>query len=380
MQKKSLAKAEAYMDNLDSGVFTGTQLLTKISIIAPTYNEIESLPVLVDRIHNCLAGIDYELVVVDDNSPDGTGELAEELALTNPIKVVHRRGKLGLASAVIEGFQQASGDIIGVIDADLQHPPENILDLLDGMGEADIVVACRYMDGGGVEGWTFTREYISRGAKIIPHFLFAKIRYVKDPLSGFFLFRKKVIEGVDLNPIGFKILLEILIRGNHNSVAEVPYVFVGRELGTSTLNSTEQINYLKHLWRLTLSEKEPERFIKYCLVGGTGVLVNEGIYWMLTRWGNMVDVAAVIISIEISIITNFFLNDFWTFRDRREEGTIINRAFKFNSICGAAAVMNFGIFFFLTRVFHMFDMLALLIAIGIAMVFNFVFNKLLTWR
>ena len=129
----------------------GCPTLAKLSIIVPTYNEVESLPYLVDRVHACLFDLDYELVVVDDNSPDGTGALAEELAREKPIKVVHREGKLGLASAVIDGFGHASGDVLGVIDADLQHPPEHIVKMYEAMGEADIVIASRYVDGGGVE-------------------------------------------------------------------------------------------------------------------------------------------------------------------------------------------------------------------------------------
>ena len=121
--------------------------MAKLSIIVPTYNEVESLPFLADRIHACLCDFDYELIIVDDNSPDGTGALAEELAKEKPIKVVHREGKLGLASAVIDGFNQASGDVLGVIDADLQHPPEYIPELFRAIDGADIVIASRYVDG-----------------------------------------------------------------------------------------------------------------------------------------------------------------------------------------------------------------------------------------
>lgn len=356
--------------------------MTKLSIIVPTYNERENLPILAARIHDALSSLDYELVIVDDNSPDGTGELAEELAKEKPIKVVHRQGKMGLASAVIDGFGHAQGNILGVIDADLQHPPEKIPDLYREIGQADIVVASRYVEGGGVEKWTLTREVISRVAKIIPRFLFAKLRTVKDPLSGFFLFRKKVIEGIELNPIGYKILLEILVKGNHNRVVEVPYVFKGRERGKSSFNKTEQINYLKHLWRLMRSQREAERFGKFCIVGASGVIVNESIYWLLTRPGGLRDIYAVAVSIEMSIISNFVLNDLWSFKDRRSggAGSMALRAFRFNLICGVGAALNYGFFYLFTRTFDLFDMLALLMAIIIAMTFNFVFNKWWTWQ
>ncbi|MBM3131874.1 MAG: glycosyltransferase family 2 protein [Chloroflexi bacterium] len=357
--------------------------MTRLSVIVPTYNEAENLPFLVERVHAALCHIEYELIVVDDNSPDGTGTLAEELARKRPIKVVHRAGKMGLASAVIDGFKHASGDILGVIDADLQHPPEKIPDLLAAMGKADIVVASRYVKGGGTKGWTFTREFISRGAKVIPQFLFAKIRSVKDPLSGFFLFRRDVIKDVTLNPIGYKILLEILVKGKHNGiVAEVPYVFGGRERGQSTFNRTEQINYLKHLWRLIRSEKEVERFAKFCLVGASGVLVNMAVYWILERWVGIKDTFAQPISVETAIISNFALNEVWTFRDRRlgSVNSLLFRMLKFNLICGAGAALNFAVFYFLTRGFELYDMVALLIAIIVAMLFNFILNKWWTWK
>ncbi len=356
--------------------------MTRLSIIVPTYNEVESLPFLADRVHACLASFDYELVVVDDNSPDGTGALAEELALQKPIRVIHRKGKLGLASAVIEGFQQASGDILGVIDADLQHPPEHIPEMLRAMDESDIAIASRYVNGGGTEGWTFIREFISRGAKLIPHFLFARIRSVKDPLSGFFLFRKKVIEGVTLNPVGYKILLEILIKGNHNGVVEVPYVFQGRERGTSTFNTAEQINYLKHLYRLVRSERETERFVKYLLVGMSGVIVNMGLLALLTESIGLFYAVSAAIAIEASIINNFTWNELWTFRDRRTLilTSILSRALKFNFISLIGLGINMGILILLTEIADVYYLASGMVGIIAATLFNFILNKWWTWQ
>ncbi len=356
--------------------------MTDLSIIVPTYNEVESLPFLVDRIHNCLAGFDYELVVVDDNSPDGTGALAEELARQKPIKVIHRKGKLGLASAVIEGFQQASGDIIGVIDADLQHPPEHIPEMFKAMGKADIVIASRYVKGGGTEGWTFMREFISRGARLIPHFLFAKIRYIKDPLSGFFLFRKKVIAGATLNPVGYKILLEILIKGNHADVVEVPYVFKGREMGVSNFNTTEQINYLKHIYRLIRSERETERFIKFCMVGLSGVVVNLGILALLTEVAGLFYAFSNAIAVELSIINNFAWNEVWTFRDRRTSAhrSVAGRMMKFNLVCLMGFGINEGILILFTEIAGLYYILSAILGIIAATLFNFILNKWWTWK
>lgn len=363
--------------------FQGHVALVKLSIIVPTYNEVESLPYLVERLHACLADCDYELIIVDDNSPDGTGALAEELARERPIRVIHREGKLGLATAVVEGFRHASGEVLCVIDADLQHPPEKIPELLEAMGDTDIVIASRYVKGGGTEGWTFVREMISRSAKLIPRFLFARIRPVRDPLSGFFLFRKKVIEGVPLDPVGYKILLEILVRGRHNGVTEVPYVFVGRERGKSTFNRTEQINYLKHLWRLVRAEKEAERFLKFCLVGGIGVGVNLGAYWLFTRAIGVPDVPAFLLSTQVSILNNFVWNDLWTFRDRRGSTAILPsavRGAKFHLIGWTAATPSILSFWGLIEFTGIFDIIAATVSIVISTLFRFVLNKWWTWQ
>ncbi|MFA4836000.1 MAG: glycosyltransferase family 2 protein [Dehalococcoidia bacterium] len=356
--------------------------MTKLSIIVPTYNERENLPILADRVHAVLSHLDYELVIVDDNSPDGTGELAEELARGKPIKVVHRQGKLGLASAVVDGFKHADGDILGVIDADLQHPPEKILDLLKETESADIVIASRYVNGGGTEEWTFIREVISRVAKVVPHFLFAKIRSVKDPLSGFFLFRKEVIEGVDLNPIGYKILLEILVKGKYNGVAEVPYVFKGRERGKSNLTRAEEINYLKHLYRLIHSEGESRRFLNYLLVGLIGVVVNMGLLALLTENVGWFYVRSAVIAIEASIINNFVWNELWTFRDRRisSRRSIVFRAAKFNAVSLLGLGINMGVLLLFTEVAGLHYLVSEFFGIIAATLFNFVFNKWWTWQ
>jgi len=357
--------------------------MAKISIIVPTYNERENLPILVEEIHNSLSNFDYELVIVDDNSPDGTGELAERLSREKPIKVIHRRGKLGLASAVVEGFKHSEGDILGVMDADLQHPPRDIPKLLKEAEKADIVIGSRYVEGGGVEKWSFNREFISRMAKLLPQILFAKVRPIKDPLSGFFLVKKRVIEGIDLNPVGYKILLEVLVKGRHNNVVEVPYVFKGRERGKSTFGAREQINYLRHLWRLAWSEGEILRFIKFCLVGLSGFAVNLGFYWLFTRNFGLHELASFFVSTELSIINNFTWNELWTFRDRRystSPASISGRGLKFHLVAWVGAGPSIASFWGLIRFAGVFDLIAAVLAIIIATVLKFIVNIVWTWR
>src|SRR4030043_1545115 len=167
----------------------------EVSLVVPTYNERENIAQLAERIHKALSGYSYELIVVDDNSPDGTSELAKNLSSKYPIRVIVRTNERGLASAVVAGFKQAKGDILGVIDADLQHPPEFIPHLMQGIRQgADVAIASRYVKGGAIEGWTLKRKIISLGAKLPANVLLAAARKIKDPLSGFFLFRKQKIK------------------------------------------------------------------------------------------------------------------------------------------------------------------------------------------
>jgi len=204
-----------------------------ISIIIPTYNESKNITDLVVRINRCLSR-NYELIIVDDGSPDGTGLLAEELAQNYPIKVIHRRQKLGLASAVIEGFKAGCGELLCVMDSDLSHPPEIIPLLLEKFEDpnTDLVVASRFAKGGGIKNWPKKRL-------LSTYLAIATVRpltKVKDPMSGFFILKRNVIHEVKLIPRGFKILLEILVKGKYKGVEESPFVFIDRVHGVSKLN------------------------------------------------------------------------------------------------------------------------------------------------
>jgi len=225
---------------------------TVLSVVVPTYMERESLPELIGRIESSLKPMQFEIVIVDDASPDGTADCAEDLNRKfGNIKVVRRGGKLGLASAVLDGFQIAGADVLAVMDADLQHPPELLSQMYSKVTEGyDLVVASRYGKGGAIEGWSLRRRILSKGAMILAHMLLPTTRKVEDVMSGFLMLRREVIEGVKLNPIGFKILLEIIAKGNCNSVAEVPYTFRPRKSGKSSLSFREVWNFMVHIYRL----------------------------------------------------------------------------------------------------------------------------------
>ncbi len=219
-----------------------------ISIVIPTYNERENLSVLVEKIFSALGDNQGEVVVVDDNSPDGTGEVAEKLKSRYPIQIIHRSGKMGLATAVIEGFSAAKGDVLCVIDADLSHDPFLLPKMIKALETAELAVGSRYIKGGGMKGWPKYREFGSRFAI----FLSRPLTSVRDATSGYFCFRKKILDGVSLDPLGFKIGLEIFVKGNYSKMIELPYVFQDRQIGKSKLNQKEISNYLKHLTKLYL--------------------------------------------------------------------------------------------------------------------------------
>ena len=182
--------------------------------------------------------------MVDDGSPDRTADIADRLGATLPIRVVRRAGKAGLASAVMAGFAAAKGDVLLVMDADLSHPPEVVPKVLDAVGAgADLAVGSRYVAGGGIEDWPLKRQVVSRVACLMGNVLVP----VRDSTSGFFAIRRSVIDGVKLNPIGFKIGFEVMARGRYKRAVEVPYVFRDRELGSSKFGQRQVAQYLVQL-------------------------------------------------------------------------------------------------------------------------------------
>jgi len=355
----------------------------KISIIIPTYNEKDNIAPLLDRVDKALSGYNYEILIVDDDSKDGTIEAASSLADRYPVKVIVRRNERGLATAVVHGIKSATGEIIGVMDADLQHPPEVIPDLIKAIQDgADMVVASRYIEGGGCPNWGLSRRIVSRVALVISHLLLPSTRQVKDPLAGFFMFRRQNVDPAKLKPIGYKISLEVMLIGRFRHVVEVPYIFEDRSAGKSKLNPGQQLDYLKHLLSLMARTGELGMLIKFMLVGLSGVVVNEGLYWLLTRFGGMAayDYLAVVVGIEVSIITNFVLNDTFTFAKRRTGKSFIGRLLKFNLICLAGAAIQWGLFMLFTRVFGVYDLLSNFIGIVVAFLWNYSVNRNWTWK
>jgi dolichol-phosphate mannosyltransferase len=283
--------------------------------VIPTFNERDNIEELVRRIEAACssAGIGVEIVIVDDNSPDGTGDLADTLSGKHQVKVVHRKGKLGLSSAVLEGFKAASAEVLVVMDADLSHPPEKIPGMysLIGSGEAELVFGSRYVRGGSVEDWPFHRRLISKGAT-----LFARgLTKIKDPMSGFFMLRRSVIEGVELNPIGYKIGLEILVKGKYSKVVEVPIHFANRKAGKSKLGAGEYLKYIDHA--ITLHEHKRfwlSKYLKFSFIGGIGALINIAVLWVAVEAFSMYYLWAAVVAFALAATNNFVWNRLWTFK------------------------------------------------------------------
>jgi dolichol-phosphate mannosyltransferase len=219
--------------------------------VIPTYNERENLEPLLERIDAACraAGIDYEAIVVDDDSPDGTAKAAAALASRFPLRLIVRRGARGLATAVARGFEEARGEVVAAIDADLSHPPESLPALAGPVleGEAEMAVGSRYVAGGAIDrGWPFYRRLASRVAIALAR----PLAPVRDLTSGFFCVRRAILEGIRLRPLGYKIGLEVLVRARPRRVFEVPIEFKDRERGETKFGLREQVLFILHLLRL----------------------------------------------------------------------------------------------------------------------------------
>ena len=360
-----------------------------ISVVVPTYNERENLEELLRRVNDACssAGIEVETVIVDDNSPDGTGNLAEELAGTYAVKVIHRAGKLGLSTAVIEGFGVASGDLLVVMDADLSHPPEKIPEMIAKIesGEAQVVVGSRYVPGGKVENWPIHRRLISKGATQLARWL----TEVKDPMSGFFALRKDVIEGVELDPVGYKIGLEILVKGRYEKAAEVPITFADRKAGKSKLGASVYLKYIDHCTRL-YEFKRPwlARYIKFAFIGGIGTLINLAVLWTAVEVFFVHYLWAAVLAFVIADTNNFIWNRWWTFRSK---GKVHIQYPQFLLISVDGLMLNLIILKGIVEDLmpslgiredraSVFLLVAQLIAILLVSIFNFIANSFWTFR
>ncbi len=223
-----------------------------ISVILPTYNEKDNIEEVVERIYDTLKE-DKEVFVVDDDSPDETWKVAQDLSgRYKNLFVIRRKKNRGLAKSVVRGFDESDGEKIVVMDADLQHPPEKLTEIVEALEGNDIVVGSRKVEGGEVENWPWYRKLVSVGAEALARLFLSDVKDVNDILSGFFGVNREVVENVKFNPLGYKILLEVLVKGDYSTVKEVPYTFKDRETGSSSLGFRQYCTYTRHVFRLFL--------------------------------------------------------------------------------------------------------------------------------
>jgi dolichol-phosphate mannosyltransferase len=362
------------------------------SLVIPTYNESQNIKELVAVLSKLLDQFlphNYELIVVDDDSPDHTWEVAESLIVDYPqLKVLRRKGERGLSTAVIRGWQNADGEVLGVIDGDLQHPPERLLKLLAAIQNgADLAVASRHIETGGVSNWNLVRRFLSRGAQLLGLIILpGVIGRVSDPMSGYFAVRRDAICDRPLNPIGYKILIEVLARGDISKVTEVGYIFQERQEGESKVTWKQYLEYISHLIRLRLSLGEFTRFLRFGLVGFSGVFVDMAVLYLLhdpasLGWGLT---RSKLIAGEVAIINNFLWNDAWTFRDLSNKQSTwkskLKRFIKFNLVCLIGLGLNVSLLNLFSNVLHIHYLVANFLAIAIVTVWNFWINLKLSWR
>jgi dolichol-phosphate mannosyltransferase len=373
----------------------------KLSIVVPTYNESQNIVRVIDSIAEALSPYsEAEIIVVDDNSPDGTAEIASLHAKNISdnkklhVEVIRREDKFGLSSAIVAGVQSATGDFLVVMDGDFSHPPQVIPSIIEALQDSnyDIVVASRYIEGGSVIGWPFKRRLMSKGAtKIAQYGLGIE---VKDPVSGFFAFRRDIIDGVKFDAIGYKMLLEILVKTKGARVKEVPYTFTNRSIGNSKLDTGVMFDYLKAVMRLyrygkamRQSERRTSvRFLskagRFYTVGASGLLINYvASLFFNALTPNVWYLYSALIGILISMTSNFFLNKLWTFEDTKFN--LKETAIQFGMFVGFSsigAVIQLLLVYALVENYNMEYPQSLILAVAVASVGNFLLNKKWTFK
>ncbi|MDA1163204.1 MAG: glycosyltransferase family 2 protein [Planctomycetota bacterium] len=326
--------------------------MTSLTIIVPTYCESRNLRDLVRRIDLAvqLAGISSEILIVDDNSPDDTAAVCESLDFATPTRLIVRKSERGLSSAVMRGMDEATGDILLVMDADLSHPPEVIPAIVAAIREQDceFVIGSRYVKGGSTAGdWGLLRWLNSKAATLMAR----PLTSAQDPMAGYFAIHRSrfVKHRQQLDPIGYKIGLELIVKCGCGIVREIPIHFSDRAAGESKLTLKEQLNYVRHLKRLyEFRFHEYARLTKFLLVGASGMVVDLSIFTILLMLAP--DAAARAIAIWAAMTWNFTLNRSITFTETRS-GSVVSQYAKFCCSCLLGASINWSISLALLQAF-----------------------------
>lgn len=352
------------------------------SIILPTFNEADSLPRAIEAVREALSGrSDWEVIVVDDNSPDGTWALAQQLGEADKrIRCYRRLDRRGLSSAIVDGLSLGVGERLLVMDADLQHDARKIPELLSALDRADVCVGSRFMRGGGTGEWSRRRLLLSRLATLACRLVLG-LR-TSDPMSGFFAVRREAFLQVAsrLNPRGYKLLMELLTLLRARPVAEVPYVFSPRVAGQSKLSGAVVWEFFLSLIELGTRNVVSARFLKYALVGLSGVGVQYASFYLL--WSRLLTAEqGTFAAIATAAVSNYVANNSWTFAERRHvtAGDVLRGFGFFAAISAAGAFINQSATWYLQ---HLGVALALAMAVGIvaSTTWNYFLNLDLTWK
>ncbi len=355
----------------------------ELSIVVPTFNERANVPLLVERLARLLVSCDWEVVFVDDNSPDGTAAAARAIGETDSrVRCIRRIGRRGLAGACLEGMLASQARYVAVMDADLQHDEEVLVPMLDTLrsGRADLVVASRYIDGGSAAGLSKQRSRVSRWSNAIVRLLFGID--LTDPMSGHFMIRREAFEAIApaLSSQGFKILLDMLAtaRGRLRTV-ELPSAFRNRQHGESKLDSKIALDFAALVTAKLTNDAISARFLLFCLVGLTGIGIHLSILSGLLATALSFGTAQAIATVG-AIAWNFVLNNLFTYRDQRLTGWhFITGLIRFQVICAIGAISNVGIATWIYD-YHSVWWIAGLGGALIGTVWNFVVSAAFVWR
>ena len=355
-----------------------------VSIVVPTFNESQNLPRLVDQLDKAMIGIPWEVVFVDDDSPDGTWKVAKQLAQEDArVRCIRRVGRRGLAGACIEGALSSAAAYVAVMDADLQHD-ETVLPAMVAMlqnDQAEIVIGSRFVgDGSNEGGYSAGRAFASRVATHLANFFIG--RQVCDPMSGFFALKREVFESAAprLVPSGFKILLDILATThNHVRVVEVAYRFRSRQEGRSKFDARAILDFLGLLLHRVTGGTVPVRFVFFMIVGTTGIAVHLIALRLGLLAGCGFDTAQSMATVA-AMTSNFHVNNLLTYSDMKLRGTAaLAGLLKFYIVCGVGALANIGVASWL------FDSneswwIAGIAGVVVGATFNYTVSSIIVWR
>lgn len=356
----------------------------ELSVIVPTFNERDNIKGVIAAVAEALPNVLWEIIFVDDNSPDGTASLVREIAQADPrVRCLHRFGRRGLSSACVEGIMSTASPIVAVMDADGQHDERALLRMLGILNatDVDIVVGSRYVEGGGVSDWDRSRAAMSRFATRITSWITRT--NLSDPMSGFFMMRRHVFLSAlpRLSSIGFKILLDISASSDSAlKVVDVPYQFRSRKYGASKLDSTVLWEFALLLLDKTIGRYIPTRFISFALIGSSGVFVHVVVLTLLFKIIGIGFAGAQTAATFTAITTNFLLNNSLTYRDQRLHGMkLLAGWISFNLVCAIGAFANVGIanWMFANNSMWLISGLA---GIVVGVVWNYAMSSIFTWK